>query len=209
MTSPAPTPPRAHQPDLAAVVDALREHDVWVHSECRQGVRLDWHGLDLSHLSDVLIGRTLVMMLARCSILTGTRLDHALLHGADLSYADLRAGRLPGARLLGARLTAACLSGADLRGARCAPLVIHPGRTFCTDLSGALLRTADLRDADLRDANLTGADLRGADLRGANLAGAILTDTRLDNALLDDPPNRRHRPRPFAPGLGTPVKPRS
>jgi uncharacterized protein YjbI with pentapeptide repeats len=90
--------------------------------------------------------------------LSGRKLDHVSLAGADLTEANLSQTSLRCAHLEGAKLEKATLTESDLH--------------------GAYLTQADLTAADLRRADLTAADLRGVDLgRVAALDGA-----RLDGA---------------------------
>lgn len=90
--------------------------------------------------------------------LSGKKLDHVSLSGANLADSDLSKSSLRRSHLEGASLRNANLAESDLQGAH----LDH------ADLTGAVLRNADLTEADLR-----GADLgRAATTEGAKLAGA-------------------------------------
>jgi uncharacterized protein YjbI with pentapeptide repeats len=113
-----------------------------------------------------------------------TRLNDAVLDGADFSKAKLESATLEKASLAGANFSGTSMLLTRLQGTR------WDGQ----DLSGADLRGADLRDAVFRNTSLRGAhfgfhpgqsdvmDLRGTDLSGADLAdvkwGAALIDCR-------------------------------
>jgi hypothetical protein len=134
----------------------LAQHDLWLESSGKSGVRADLNGASLggAHLSRALL---LIAHLDGAH-LNGAHLDGAHLNGADLNGADLTYAHLNRADLSGAHLNGAILSYADLNGAG----------LFDTDLNGAYLFAADLNGADLYVADLTGAALDDADLSGTN-----------------------------------------
>lgn len=105
----------------------------------------------------------------RGAILSGARLNHALLDGADMRRAVLATAH-DEFRMLRPGGTAASLNDVDLSEAEAGKVDF----SNCS-LKGARLRGANLRDAVFTDAVMTGADLNGAQLTGARFRGAVLT----------------------------------
>ena len=185
---------------LPGLLDA---HMKWLHSERREGTRLDLAGEDLLDVD--LHDANLDQANLRHTRMERARLAKTRMEGADLSQtrldsADLRDARLVAAILKRANLTSADLERADLRSADLSRAVLRHARIrqcnaryanlqganlTSADACRADLRDADLRDATLRDADLSDSDLRGADLRGADLTGAKLDDANLAGAKLD------------------------
>jgi uncharacterized protein YjbI with pentapeptide repeats len=88
---------------LEAIIDKLRQHEIWVASQGKEGRRLNLSGCNLEGVD--LSGK----------LLAAARLDHTILVGANLKGANLAAAVLTGANLQGANLVSAELRGADLR----------------------------------------------------------------------------------------------
>lgn len=88
---------------LEAIADRLKQHEIWVASQGKEGRRLNLSGANLEGVD--LSGR----------LLAAAKLDHCILVGANLKGANLAAAALTGANLNGANLAAAELRGADLR----------------------------------------------------------------------------------------------
>ena len=140
----------------------------------------------------------------------GTKLDFAVLEGADMTGAltDKPVGKpmssLPRpveemlaiharwAETNGAEGVPADISGIDLRPlgslahAILTALIAPKAVLYGLDLSGARLQGAQLEGADLRGTKLAGADLRGANLKGAKLANADLRDANLGPLLISN-----------------------
>ena len=88
---------------LEAVVERLRQHELWITTQGKDGRRLNLSGGNLQGID--LSGR----------LLAAAKLDHTILVGANLKGANLAAAVLTGANLGGANLAHADLRGADLR----------------------------------------------------------------------------------------------
>lgn len=88
---------------LEAIIDKLRQHEIWVASQGKEGRRLNLSGCNLEGVD--LSGK----------LLAAARLDHTILVGANLKGTNLAAAVLTGANLQGANLVSAELRGADLR----------------------------------------------------------------------------------------------
>lgn len=88
---------------LEAILDRLRQHEIWVASQAKEGRRLNLSGCNLQGVD--LSGK----------LLAAAKLDHTILVGANLKSANLAAAVLTGANLQGANLVNAELRGADLR----------------------------------------------------------------------------------------------
>ncbi|HZB90002.1 MAG TPA: pentapeptide repeat-containing protein [Stellaceae bacterium] len=86
-----------------AIADRMKQHELWVASQGKEGRRLNLSGCNLEGVD--LSGR----------LMAAARLDHTILVGANLKQANLAAAVLTGANLQGANLVCAELRGADLR----------------------------------------------------------------------------------------------
>ncbi len=101
-------------------------------------------------------------------------LDHADLHGTDLSRIQAPRVRMRHAALYDAKLLAANLAGVDLSLAVLAR----------SDLTGSNLATAVLHKANLGDAILADVNLADADLSGAIMKKTVFRQTQLGRARL-------------------------
>lgn len=119
----------------------LREHQLWVLSNGKNGRKADLSGANL----------------------TGKNLRDANLKRADLSGADLSKADLSGANLRGADLTGADLTDSNLTKANLTTAILKNA-----DLTRAQLNMAILIKTDLRGVNLNRAFLNKTDLEGAN-----------------------------------------
>lgn len=118
---------------------------------------------------------------AREATFSGAKLERAELERADLTGAQFE---LTG--LTDTRLQSAMMAGANLMGAYALRANLEATHLRGANLQGAFLVEANLRRADLGGANFRGAFLERTDLRGAFLDGANLEDARsLYGALLD------------------------
>jgi len=126
--------------------------------------------------------------------LSGAKLPHIILRGADLrvvnlSTANLSQGDLQRAVLNVSRLSGANLSQTNLREAQLNVANLIRAVLVGADLSDASLIRSELLRADLSNANLTRANLQEADLREvrlrwANLSGANLNRSNIRNSSL-------------------------
>jgi uncharacterized protein YjbI with pentapeptide repeats len=105
----------------------------------------------------------------RGAVLSGARLNSAILDGADMRRAVLATAH-EGFQMVRPDGAAASLNGADLSEAEAGKVDF----SNCS-LKGARLRGANLRGAVFADAVMTGVDLAGAQLVGATFHGAVLT----------------------------------
>ena len=159
---------------------------VFSQLEPYRGVRLDDHGKTV--LADFLRSPEQEQLLRYMSAtnidlgdldLSRTFLDHADLHGTDLSRAQLANVRMRHAAIYDARLVGATLAGVDLTQA-----VLARSDFTGSNLAGATLHKANLGDAILAEVNLARADLSGAVLKKAvfrqtQLGGAVLHGANL------------------------------
>jgi uncharacterized protein YjbI with pentapeptide repeats len=165
----------------------LKDHELWIESNGRDGTRADLSHGNLSNLD--LQGVNLWSADLEGAYLAGANMTNAVL-GFDGQKAE-QVSKAPGKYLLApARIGQITVTDANGRIIAESPPV--PDRTNLRGASlwNAILHKADLDSADLSKTTLSGADLSNADLRGAdlteaNLAGAILDGSNVSNANLD------------------------
>jgi hypothetical protein len=150
----------------------IAAHKLWLDTDGREGVRIDWCGKDLP-------GATLAYANLTGATLRGATLRWATLRGANFYRADLAGADFHQANLSEANLQWTDLYKANLRGANLSEANLSEANLYGARLSEADLRGADLRGTDLTRANLSGANLSEANLTGADLAGAILPEFQL------------------------------
>jgi uncharacterized protein YjbI with pentapeptide repeats len=143
-------------------------------------------------------------------VLIGTKMDLAILDGADLTHTlthktvGVEAKELPAnieallesharwAESGGLEGQPADLTGVDFRklpgmGSRQLTALVAPRSTmYGMDLEGASLQGSNLQGADIRCVRLCGADLRGVNLNGARLTRSDLRDAKLGPLVLPD-----------------------
>ena len=113
-----------------------------------------------------------------------SRLENAILSGANLQNADLIGAHLDKAILARAQLQRAILQGAHLREAKLHSVSFHKANFNGVRLQGAYLIDARLEGVNLSGAHLGAAVLDGAFLKGANLSRACLQEAYLCSAHL-------------------------
>ncbi len=143
-------------------------------------------------------------------VLSGKKLPHIILRGADLNVANLsntnlsqgdfqqavlNVSRLSGTNLSQANLREtqlnvanliqAILVGADLTGASLIRAELLRADVSNANLTRANFEEADLREVRLRWANLTGANLSRSNLRKSSLIGANLSNTQANSVNLE------------------------
>ncbi|MDR3516367.1 MAG: pentapeptide repeat-containing protein [Azospirillaceae bacterium] len=166
--------PTYRELSVGGFVDAIRDHEQWVDSGGASGRRLD---LDRARIPAVkMTGRNLAGARCRRSLVEGGEWIEVNLRMADFSFSNIagitiRAGDLRGIALRRSNLTAGNLTGSNLD--------VHPvgGRTWPSNLEGAILREANLTNATfgnaiLRRVDFTGCTVSGTSMRGADLEGA-------------------------------------
>ncbi len=155
----------------------VRDHAKWCETGGAEGKPSLFDKADLRSLGSIK-GFNLTAMSAKGAVFYGLDMEGVQLQGAQLQGADLRSCNLRRADLRGAKLNGAKLSEADLRDAQLGPLLIGKDRVLPSDLSEAVLKSADLARADLRQ-----AVLRGADISRANFTNAMLKDIDLTEVI--------------------------
>ncbi|WP_269716519.1 pentapeptide repeat-containing protein [Caulobacter sp. NIBR2454] len=153
----------------------VRDHARWCETGGAEGKPSLFDKADLRSLGSIR-GFNLTALVAKGAIFYGLDMEGVQLQGAQLQGADLRSCNLRRADLRGAKLTGAKLSEADLRDAQLGPLLIGKDRVLPSDLSEAVLKSADLARADLRQAILRGADVSRANFTNAMVKDIDLTD---------------------------------
>lgn len=126
--------------------------------------------------------------------LSGAKLPHIILRGADLrvvnlstanlSHGDLQRAVLNVSRLSGANLSQTNLQQAQLNVSNLIRAVLVGANLSGASLIRSELLRADLSNANLSRANLQEADLREVRLRWANLSGANLSRCNIRNSSL-------------------------
>ena len=184
--------------DQETLASILKEHQLWLESDGKNGKRADLSGKDLKN-ANLRIANLYRADLRRADLeranLLGANLRKAdllgvNLLGANLERVDLCRTDLCGINLRGANLRKANLRGVNLEGAdlECADLLganLEEAKLARVNLEEAKLLGVNLLFANLEGANLERADLRGADLRGANLERANLLLAKLLGANLE------------------------
>ena len=197
-----PCRPGGEEMNKEDMTKILYEHQKWLDSDGKEGIRARLSGESLGHLdltganlrkADLsnahlenadMRGANLGRALLRKAHLEKAKLDGAILDRASLVQAQLSEASLRKASLFQTRLVRADLSGANLVGADLSKAILSRSK-----MSGALLQRATLHKAKLRSADLSGADLvdsflTRADLSKANLSGADLSRATLVRARL-------------------------
>ncbi len=113
----------------------------------------------------------------RCADLSGRRMNHINLQGADLTAANLSGAVLRDADLSGVCLRKACLCGATLSRSNLSTANLEEADLQGAHLSGAILCAAYLAYANLRNAHISRANLTKADFMQAHLSCARLDRT--------------------------------
>lgn len=170
-------------PTPAALEKILKNHELWIESNGRDGTPADFSHGNLSNLN--LHGANLWSADFEGTYLAGANLKNAVLGFKGQKTEQV--SKAPGEYLItGGRIGQ--ITAKDANGRIIAASPPAPDRTNLRGaiLWNAILHQADLDSADLSTASLSGADLSGADLSGADLTGANLTGAILDGSNMSD-----------------------
>ncbi len=168
----------AYQPmDANEAAERIAAHESWIETNGAKGRRFDIETRDVT-AGDAFVGRDLSGARLRRCRLVGTRLAKVRLDMADLSYSDLTDANLEQASLRGANLRRALLVRAQMASANLNAMDLAGGRTWPTNMDGALLHDADLTNANFQAAVMRNADIGGCLMQGASFRGVDLGAVR-------------------------------
>lgn len=179
--------------DITAALAAIKESDTQegidkiTVSIRAEGLPLRGRNLRFTRMEQaVLAGADMRGVDARGSDLSSANLSFALISNALLDRAQLNNAKLNFADLYNSDINDASLTGVSLKRAYLASAKLRWSQLDAANLTSAIVDNADLTRASLRGATLDSASLRGTNLFAALLHGASLKDTKLQGARLDD-----------------------